>query len=120
MNDGTTDGHKQGFLLFQDVDFDFSKWNLGIQLRVAFFDTDSYNERIYAYEKDVLYTFTINGYYGKGIRYYLMLKYSYTFFFFFSRLAQTFFDDRNSISSGQTLIQGKTKTEVRAQIIFHF
>lgn len=120
LNAGETNGYKQGFLLFQDVDFDFSRWNFGIKLRVAFFDTDSYNERIYAYEKDVLYTFTINGYYGKGIRYYLMLKYSYAFFDIQARLAQTFFDDRDSISSGQTLIQGKTKTEVRAQIIFHF
>lgn len=110
---------KQGILLFQDVGVKIPKWNFGANLRFAFFDTDSYDERIYAYENDLLYMFTINGYYGKGVRFYVMLDYGYSFFDLQLRFSQTFYDDRNSISSAQELINAKHKSEIRAQVIFH-
>ncbi|HNW67725.1 MAG TPA: hypothetical protein PKK66_02610, partial [Bacteroidales bacterium] len=110
---------KHGILLFQDVGVKIPKWNFGANLRFAFFDTDSYDERIYAYENDLLYMFTINGYYGKGVRFYVMLDYGYSFFDLQLRFSQTFYDDRNSISSAQELINAKHKSEIRAQVIFH-
>ena len=108
-----------GVLLFQDVGVKFDHINLGAKLRIAFFDTDSYAERMYAYEHDLLYTFTIASYYGKGIRYYLLLNYSYLFFDLQVRFSQTFYDDRQVISSAQALINGNTKSDLRIQMIFH-
>lgn len=109
----------QGILLFQDVGIMITKWNLEAKMRFAFFDMDSYEERIYAYEQDFLYTFTVNGYYGKGVRIYLMLNYGYSFFDIQLRVGQTYYDDKITIGSGRELIMGNHKSEVKAQIIFH-
>ena len=111
---------RNGFLLFQDVAVKVEKWDFAVKARVAFFQTDSYDERLYAYENDLLYTFTVNSYYGKGVRYYLMASYGYAFFDIQLRFSQTYYDDRTTISSGPSQIDGRTKSELRAQVLFHF
>jgi len=67
---------QDGVLMYQDVIYKFSKIPLKVVCRFAIFDTDGYQARIYAYENDVLYAFSIPGYFYKGKRYYLLLKYS--------------------------------------------
>jgi hypothetical protein len=65
-----------GYLVYQDVDYSpmFSK--ITANIRFAYFNTPSYNSRIYAYEDDVLYSFSFGMYSGKGFRTYLNLKYN--------------------------------------------
>ncbi len=111
---------RNGFLLFQDVAFKFEKWNLGLTGRFALFQMDSYDERIYAYENDLYQTFTINSYYGKGVRYYIVVSYGYAFFDLQLKFSQTYYDDRSVISSGLSQIDGRTKSELRLQMLFHF
>ena len=111
---------RNGLLLFQDVAIKIEKWDFAVKARVAFFQTDSYDERLYAYESDLLYTFTINSYYGKGVRYYLVASYGYAFFDIQVRFSQTYYDDRTMISSGPSQIDGRTKSELKAQVLFHF
>lgn len=113
------DSPTKGFLLCQDVGVRYERWNLGAKARFAFFNTDSYDERLYAYESDLLYCFTIAGYYGKGIRYYLMLDYGYAFFDLQIRFSQTIYDDRATVGSALTQIDNNRKSELKAQIIFH-
>jgi len=43
--------------------------------RWQYSQSDSYNSRLYAYENDVLYRFSIPTFYGKNRRYYLNLEY---------------------------------------------
>ena len=109
----------QGFLFYQDIGVKIERWNLDFQGRIAIFDTDSYAERLYAYEHDLYQTFTINGYYGKGVRYYLMVGYQYSLMKIQVRFSQTYFDDRQRISSGLAEIEGNTKSEVSLQLILH-
>ena len=45
--------------------------NMQVQLRLQYFETGSYDSRIYAYESDVLYGFSIPAFYDEGFRYYL-------------------------------------------------
>ena len=116
---GVTHQISQGVVFFQDIGISIDKWGLGINGRFCIFNTDSYDDRIYAYENDLLYSFTINAHYGKGIRYYVMLNYKYSFFSIQIRFAQTFFDDRSFISSGLTRINGNRRSEIRAQVVFH-
>ena len=120
VNAAGADKARNGLLLFQDVEVKIEKWDFSVKARVAFFQTDSYDERLYAYESDLLYTFTINSYYGKGLRYYLMASYGYAFFDIQLRFSQTYYDDRTTISSGPSQIDGRTKSELRAQVLFHF
>ena len=111
---------RNGLLVFQDVAVNVEKWDFALKARVAFFQTDSYDERLYAYESDLLYTFTVNSYYGKGVRFYLTASYGYSFFDVQLRFSQTYYDDRTTISSDLSQIGGHTKSELKAQMLFHF
>ena len=111
---------KSGILAYQDVSYSFSKINLDLQLRIALFDTDSYEERIYAYEHDLYQTFNITGYYFQGWRAYLMLKYRYKFLDIWVRIAQTYYTNKTEIGSGADLIESPHKTELKVQLLFHF
>ena len=76
---------------------------------------------MYAYENDVLYSFSIPVFYDKGYRYYLNLNYDATRkLSVWLRFAQTLYLDKNLIGSGLDEIMGNKKTEIRLQVIFSF
>lgn len=108
---------ENGLMIFQDIQFIPTQIRMNISARIAWFTTDSYNSRIYAYENDLLYTFSIPAYYGSGFRTYLNLNYKITkniecWF----KIANTSWNDRNIISSGYNEIQGNNKTELKFQL----
>jgi len=108
---------ENGFVIFQDFQFSTPKIPINISTRLAYFITDSYNSRIYAYENDLLYTFSIPAYYGKGFRTYLNLKYKISEKLdFWMKIANTSWNDRETISSGYNEIQGNNKTELKFQL----
>lgn len=110
-----------GFVLYQDVSWTFTKIPLSITGRYALFQTDTYDSRIYAYENDVLYAFSIPAYYGKGSRVYLMLKYKAAQRVdVWLRVGQFFYTDRDEISTGLNRIDGNSRTEVKAQVRVRF
>jgi hypothetical protein len=55
-----------GYLIAQDVNFTYDR--IRLSTRYALFDTDSYDTRQYAYERDVLGAFSIPAFSGKGTR----------------------------------------------------
>jgi hypothetical protein len=57
-----------GMVIFQDVEFTTGWIDTRLWLRACFFDAQDYENRIYAYEHDVIYDFTSFMHYGKGIR----------------------------------------------------
>lgn len=108
---------ENGFMIFQDIQFVPEKIPMNISTRFAWFSTDSYNSRIYAYENDILYAFSIPAYYGKGFRTYINLKLKITDKIdFWVKVANTAWNDRNIISSGYNEIQGSNKTELKFQL----
>ena len=106
-----------GLLLYQDVGMEWKKAGLGFHCRLAFFDTDTYEERLYAYEHDLYQSFTVNSHYDRGWRAFLLVSYSYRWFHFWLKLSQTFYLDKEEIGSGLDLIESKHKTELKAQIM---
>ena len=110
----------KGVLMYQDLAFNFRKPQLSLHLRVAYFDTDSYEERLYAYENDVYYAFTVGSYYYQGMRAYLMLRYKIRNYSIWFRVARTHYLDRDNISSGLTQIDKPHKTEVKIQGMYRF
>ncbi|MCR4964366.1 MAG: hypothetical protein K6A41_01780 [Bacteroidales bacterium] len=112
--------HYQGLLLYQDVGVKCWKDRIAINARIAYFDTDRYDERLYAYENDVYYAFTIGSYYYQGVRGYLVLRFKYRFFTIWARVGQTYYIDRKIISSGLTQINKPHKTELRVQVAWNW
>ena len=110
-----------GYLIFHDVLYRPEKYPFAISFRYSMFDTDNYDTRIYAYENDVLYAFSIPGYYYKGSKIYLMIKYNVSRFLdCWLRFAQTYFSNKNVIGTGLDEIDGNVKTEVKVQLRVKF
>lgn len=112
---------ENGYMLYQDFQYTPVKLPLNLSARLAWFNTESYNSRIYAYENDLLYTFSVPAYYGKGIRTYLNAKYTISKQLeCWLKLANTRWTDRETISSGYNEINGKCKTELKIQLRLKF
>ena len=104
-----------GVIAAQDVSYEFSKIPLHVDFRYQFFDAVDYENRLYSYEKDVLYAFSIPMYFGLGSRYYLNFQYDVNkHLSLWFKIAQTVYaDDRESLSSGNEAIWGSRKTDMR-------
>lgn len=106
-----------GFLIYQDVVWKIPSDKFSMAFRYALFDTDSYDERIYAYENDVLYSFTVPAYYGKGSRVYLMVDYHLSGKISLqARYAASFFTGQKTIGTGNDAIAGNTRSDVKVQV----
>lgn len=110
----------EGFLTYIETTYSYSPRIKG-NFRLQYFETGSYNSRIYAYESDVLYSFSIPALFGKGFRYYLNVHYqAANHLGFWVRLAQTAYRDRDSIGSGLNEIGKPHKTDFTAQMRLSF
>jgi hypothetical protein len=119
---GNVEGQKSnGFLIYQDVLYRPENHPFDITLRYALFDTDDYDARIYAYENDVLYAFSIPGYFYKGSRFYLLIKWELLENLdFWVRYSQTFYTNQTTLSTGLDEINGNTRSEIKMQFRFKF
>lgn len=105
-----------GYWFSQDVVYAFPKKRIVFTGRIALFETEDYHTRIYTYEPDVLYDFSIPSFDGSGMRYVVMLKYSpvkkVDLWF---RYALTSYSDRSMIGTGNEMISGNIKSEIKLQ-----
>lgn len=110
-----------GYLIYQDVLFKAKRTPFSFAFRYAIFDTESFNSRIYAYENDVLYAFSIPAYSNRGVRTYLTVRYRVRRGVdVWLRYGLTYYDNLDVISSGLEEIQGNHKQEIKAQIRLKF
>jgi len=109
---------EEGWMVFQDLRYSFKNLPLKFDFRYAVFDTDSYNTRIYAYEHDLLYAFSIPAYYSKGFRTYLTVHYNRKKFDVWFKISRFFFAEKEEISSGAQAIEGNQKTDLKLQLMF--
>jgi hypothetical protein len=107
---------EEGFLAYIEGTYKFRKWQSN--LRLHYFETNGYNSRIYAYENDVLYGFSIPAFFNKGFRYYLNFNYDISKrLTCWLRWAQTIYGDTESVGSGLDEIEGNKRTEVKVQLL---
>jgi hypothetical protein len=112
---------EKGFLMSQDVKYKVRTVPLSFVLRYAMFDTDSWNTRLYVYESDILYAFSIPAYFDKGCRYYLNIGYKpCDKFQLWFRISQTYYFEKEEISSGLSTIAGNKQTDAKLQLQIKF
>ena len=116
--------NSKGYFLAQDVYTTintFKRYPLRITLRYAFFDTDDYNSRIYSYENDMLYAFSIPAFYDQGTRLYLLLRYTLgKHFDLRMKFATTHYANRTEVGSGLNRISGDRHSEMKVQMTCRF
>lgn len=112
-------GISKGFAIIQDIEGNIKKSQ--IRTRLAYFNTNDYDSRIYAYENDVLYAVSMPVYYGKGLRTYGIYKHNISKNIdLWLRIARTQLLSGTSIGSGTELINLPHKTDFKIQIKYQF
>ncbi len=110
-----------GYLAYQDVIYRLKKFPLAFSARFALFDTPDYDTRLFAYENDMLYTFSVPGYYYRGIRTYLMIQIEpVKNLTCWIRFGQFYYMNRTTIGSALEEVDGNTKTEIKVQLRYRF
>ncbi len=110
-------GLKKGYLFYQDISYKFPSGRWAISGRYAIYKIDDYDARIYAYENDVLYAFSIPAYIGTGSRAYLLAKVRlYRNIDLWVRYAQWFRNDIKVIGSGLDELPKNTRSEIKVQL----
>jgi len=116
---GETKDPEYGYIIGQDVSIRPQKVPIALSLRYALFNTDSYETRIYTYENDVMYGYSVPALEGTGIRFFLLVSWKpWRFMELWARYAQTFYSDRNVIGTGLETINGNKKSEIKIQAMF--
>jgi hypothetical protein len=112
---------ENGFLILQDIIYKPAGGPVSFSLRYAHFDTRSYDSRIYAYENDILYVYSIPAHYYRGSRYYLTLRIRINKNLdMWARYASWLYTNRKTIGTGQDEIEGNRKSDIKLQIRFQF
>lgn len=119
--DSETPEVSKGFLVFADVFYKPMGSKFSGNMRFSYFETDDYDSRLYAYENDVLYSYSIPVFSGKGIRYYINGKYKINrSVSLWLRFAQTTYPDQLSVGSGLDKIEGTKRSELKVQMQWQF
>lgn len=112
---------EQGFLTYFDFAYKPKRTQLSLNTRLQYFDTDGFYSRLYAYESDVLYSYSIPQFIGKGLRYYINVNYDVTKKIeVWMRWSQTIYQNQKTISSGLDQINGNARSEVKLQVMYNF
>lgn len=108
----------RGFLAFFDVFYKPALKPVSANMRLQYFETDDFNSRIYAYENDVLYGFSIPPFSDKGYRYYLNVNYDVSKkLSFWVRWAQLIYRNRTGVGSGLDEISDNKRSEIKFQAL---
>ena len=116
----TPPSSNHGTLLFQDIGYRGSKY-FSVNSRFTFFDTDSYESRVYQYESGVPGLGLSEVMYGRGTRFYLVIRYKP--FLWLSTCAKyscTTFDDRDSYGSGWDFVESSNNQQLGLQLDWIF
>ncbi|MBN1413573.1 MAG: helix-hairpin-helix domain-containing protein [Bacteroidales bacterium] len=114
-------GKSEGFMLYQDIVYRFSKIPLQLSIRYMLYKTDDYASRIYAYEDDVLYSYSVAAVYDDGNRSYIVLRYDITKkLTLWCKWGQTVLNDASSLGTGLDEINGNSRSEIKLQVRWVF
>ena len=117
--DGGYAGGEWGAMLSQSLSYTY-RW-LRLNAGGGYFHTDSYNSRIYLYERGPLYTYSMASFYGEGIRYWLMARTQIgQNLMLTAKVGVTDYFDRSTISSSYQQIAASSMTDFDLQVRWKF
>ena len=116
-----SEGNEQGFQLSQSVAWRPSAKPVQCEAGGSYFHTDSYDTRVYSYERGLLYTFSFPSSYGHGVHAYLWGSWSVNkLFTVIAKYVYTGYFDRDRIGSGTQEIEGRHKQDLQLQLRVRF
>ena len=110
-----------GIMVYQDIEYHPARVPLTLNFRFAWFDTDSYESRIYAYEQDMTSGFSFSPLYSQGYRTYFLLRYDIGKFLSCRlRFSQSNYLDKDSVGSGWDKVNASTRSEIKLMLTARF
>lgn len=107
----------RGLMAYHDINFFFKEIPLELDFRFAWFNTDNYDSRIYAYEQDITQGFSFSPLYDNGLRAYTMATLKITDRIKAAvRYSITYFPDKNIIGSGYDEISGHARNDLKFRL----
>lgn len=101
-----------GYMLSQNIGYR-GKGPFAGDLYLAFFNAESYDVRLYSYERNLLSSFYMPSFYGEGSRFSFSVKYEVSAALTLSlKAARTRYFNRDTIGSGTELIDGNQRTDL--------
>lgn len=117
LNDAA--GHSFGWMISQSAVCRLGRVTLGAT--AGYFATDSYDSRVYLYERAPLYTFSCPAYYGHGLRCSMTARADVgRRLMIMARLGVTDYFDRSSIGSGYQTVDASSMTDMEVQMRVRF
>lgn len=113
------DRTSQGYLVYQDFIFKPIQSDFSFSTRYAFYSTDDSASRIYMYENNLLYNYSLPSFADTGHRFYINLRYRPVKALTVEvRYDQTVFSGRNiiGISTGSETREGNRAQQVAIQL----
>lgn len=87
----------------------------------GYFNTDSYDSRVYIYERSLLETFSFTNFYGEGIRLSAVVRADMgRSLMVMAKLGYTDYFDRSTISTADRLIGHSSQTDLSLQVRYKF
>jgi hypothetical protein len=115
------DADSKGFMVYQNVAYGLKEIPLSLDLRLAWFQTDDYSSRIYAYEHDMATGFSFPPLYDHGLRAYLMATYRVKKSMTCSaRISGTSYFNKREIGSGYDLLNAAGRMEFKFRVAYRF
>jgi hypothetical protein len=111
-----------GWTIAHDFSWNIVRPSIHMSFRYGYFHAPVYDNRIYLYEKDVLYAFSVPAYYGIGHRLYLNVRwnmlsgitcYLKTGFYIYT-------DGRETTGSGLEEVKGNILSNIRCMVRYKF
>lgn len=113
----TSKKNENGLLIYQQVEYSSTCCPVGLVFRYTNFNTGGFESRIYTYENDVLYAFSIPSFYDIGNHFYLLINYKLSSYLScWLKFAHTYYNKKESISAGTEEIDGSAKSEIKIQL----
>lgn len=107
----------KGYMFYQDIFWKPEVGKIQLNSRIAYFQTDTYDNRIYAYENDVLYASGFGMYASSGWRTYLNLRYRINHNLdIWTKYGIYYYPDKETIGTGLDEIKGNRKSEIKIQL----
>ena len=111
----------QGSVIIQDISLKSILPRTNITARLALFTIDDFDARIYAYENDIPYSYSIPAFLNSGGRAYLMVRYNLKKGLdIWVRAAATYYSNMESFGGGNDLINQPNKTNLSILVKWSF
>jgi hypothetical protein len=107
-----------GFIVSEELQVRGVEFLEAFTFKISYFDVPGYDTRIYQYEPEVLYGYSVPAYEGDGGRVVSVAKFSISRFLnFWLRAGFTWYNDRQSIGNGPDMTAGNIRGEVTGQFM---